>query len=36
MRQMTGLNIRKVYKKNYHPIPRITSLIMTSTAKGLL
>lgn len=34
--QMAGLNIRKAYKKNFTPLPRIASFIGTSNRKDLL
>jgi predicted P-loop ATPase len=34
--QMAALNIRKAYKKNYSPLPRIASFIATSNHKDLL
>lgn len=34
--QMAGLNIRKAYKKNYSPLPRVASFIGTSNQKDLL
>ena len=34
--QMTELNIRKAYQKNFRPLPRIASFIATSNRKDLL
>jgi predicted P-loop ATPase len=34
--QMSGLNVRKAYKKNYSALPRIASFIATSNQKELL
>jgi predicted P-loop ATPase len=34
--QMAALNIRKAYKKNYSPLPRVASFIATSNHKDLL
>lgn len=34
--QLTSLNIRKAYQKNYTPLPRIASFIGTSNRKDLL
>ncbi len=34
--QMAGLNIRKAYRKNYSPLPRVASFIATSNQKDLL
>lgn len=34
--QMAGLNIKKAYKKNFTPLPRIASFIGTSNRKDLL
>ncbi len=34
--QMAGMNIRKAYRKNYSPLPRIASFIATSNQRELL